>query len=100
MKKLLRILKALAVDPNHVGALNNKGNTLYSLERYNEAIVYYNKSLAIDPNDFDALYNIGLSLSRLEKYNEAITYFDKALAIDPNYDLARKFKSLAIERLG
>jgi tetratricopeptide (TPR) repeat protein len=41
--------KALAIDPDYVYALTNKGNTLSNLGRYQEAIEYYDKALAIDP---------------------------------------------------
>jgi tetratricopeptide (TPR) repeat protein len=37
--------------------MNNKGNALDSLERYDEAIECYNKALAIDPNYTKALNN-------------------------------------------
>ena len=47
--------KALEIDPNDIDALNGKGDALYDLERYNEAIMYYDKVLQIDPNDTDAL---------------------------------------------
>ena len=43
--------KALAIDPNHVFALINKGYALNILGQYLEAIRYYDKALAIDPNN-------------------------------------------------
>jgi tetratricopeptide (TPR) repeat protein len=49
--------------------LDNKGFALYSLGKYNEAIIYYDKSLAIDPNYTTALNNKALALLKLEKYN-------------------------------
>ena len=49
------MIKYLQIDPNDTDALNGKGDTLYDLERYSEAITYYDKVLQIDPNDIDAL---------------------------------------------
>jgi len=53
------------MDPNDVKALYNKGNALYDLEKYEEAIVYYDKALEIEPNHVDALNNKGLALNAL-----------------------------------
>ena len=77
--------KVLAIDPNHIGALNNKGLSLSNLGKYKKAIEYYDKVLNIDKNNLDTLNNKGLSLAKLGKYTEAIEYYDKVLAIDPNH---------------
>ena len=69
--------KALEIDPNDTDALNGKGDTLYDLERYSEAITYYDKVLQIDPKDTDALNGKGDTLYMLDKDDEAITYYDK-----------------------
>ena len=42
--------RALAIDPNLVESLNNKGIALNNLGRYEEGIDYYDRALAIDPN--------------------------------------------------
>ncbi|MGD9673462.1 MAG: tetratricopeptide repeat protein [Candidatus Nitrosocosmicus sp.] len=84
--------KVLAIDPNDVYALGNKGGALFNLGKYDEAITYYDKVLVIDPNDVYALGNKGGALFNLGKYDEAITYSDKALAIDPNDIFALYYK--------
>ena len=43
--------KVLAIDPNNVLALNEKGNALGGLGNYKEAIAYYDKALAVDPKN-------------------------------------------------
>jgi tetratricopeptide (TPR) repeat protein len=73
------------VTANNIGLLTNKGIALFNLERYTEAIKYFDKALAIDPQYVDALNNKGRALSHLGNYTGGIEYFDKALAIDPNY---------------
>ena len=88
--------KALAVEPNYVSALANKGLALNSLERYYEAIEYFDKALAVEPNHVNALTNKGLALNSLERYDEAIEYFDKALAVEPNHVNALTNKGLAL----
>jgi hypothetical protein len=55
----------LAIEPNDIDALYNKGVDLGYLGRYQEAIDYYDRVLAIDPNDIDALTNRALALDSL-----------------------------------
>src|SRR5262249_35337186 len=54
--------KALAIDPNYVSALNDKGLALGYLGNYTGAIMYFDKALAIDPNYVPALNGKGLVL--------------------------------------
>ena len=60
--------KALAVRPNYIVALNNKGLALSGLGNYTGAIKYYDKALAINPNYVEGLNNKGLALSGLGNY--------------------------------
>lgn len=55
--------KALEIDPNDADAWNNKGNALYNLGNYNEAIECYDRALKIDPKNADARYNKGSALA-------------------------------------
>jgi len=79
----------------------DKGNSLYELGMYEEAIEYYDRALAIDPNNVNALAYTGLSLLLGDNPNpaEAIEQFDKALAIDPNNVDTLAYKDLAVEKL-
>jgi tetratricopeptide (TPR) repeat protein len=61
----------------------NKANVLQDLQRYDEALQYYDKVLEIDPKDIDALYDKASVLEDLERYDEALQYYDKVLDIDP-----------------
>jgi tetratricopeptide (TPR) repeat protein len=47
---------------NEATELYEKGLLLYKLERYDEAIEYYDKALEIDPKYMLAWYNKGLVL--------------------------------------
>jgi tetratricopeptide (TPR) repeat protein len=56
----------LAINPNDAETLNHKGNVLTALNKYKEAIVYYDMSLAINPNYAEA-NNKGIALAKLKK---------------------------------
>jgi len=68
-----------------VGFWNNKGSSLCTLGRHEEAIDCFDKALAIDPRKAKPWANKGVSLGALGRSEEAIACYDKALAIDPRY---------------
>ena len=51
--------KALALDPDHLEALGNRGSVLGALRRYDEALRDYDRALALSPNHAMLLYNRG-----------------------------------------
>ncbi len=57
---------------------------LLNLQKYEEAILLYEKAIKIDPNQYSAWYNKGLALSSLRQYEQAIYSFNKAIEIDFN----------------
>ena len=59
--------KALRIDPNYKGALNDKGAALVCLGEYQEAIEWFDKALRIDPNSNIYRKNKELALERLVK---------------------------------
>ncbi|MTJ09440.1 MULTISPECIES: tetratricopeptide repeat protein [unclassified Anabaena] len=61
-----------------------QGIELIDLERYEEAISYFDKAIAINPDDHDAWFHRGTVLDELQRYREAIASYDKAIAINPD----------------
>ena len=59
---ILVLDRALAIDPDHIHALNHKGNALIGLGLQEEAIVWYDKALQVDPNYVHALNGKGNAL--------------------------------------
>ena len=76
--------RALAIDQNHVGALNWKAFLPSFLERYEEEIEAYDRWLAIDQNNTNAWRRKGEAFGNLKRYDEAILAYDRALAIEPD----------------
>jgi tetratricopeptide (TPR) repeat protein len=62
----------------------SRGLTLFTIERYEEAIASYNKALEIKPDYYEAWSNRGLTFFTIERYEEAIASYNKALEIKPD----------------
>jgi predicted O-linked N-acetylglucosamine transferase (SPINDLY family) len=75
---------AVALDPRYVEALNNRGNILQALKRFDDALASYEEALGVKPDHADVWCNRGEALFALERFDEAIASHDKALAINPD----------------
>ncbi len=77
--------RALAINPQHPGSLNNRGNALLDLHRAAEALDSYDQVLQLQPEHVEAGNNRGSALRQLKRYSEALAAFDRVLAIKPDY---------------
>jgi tetratricopeptide (TPR) repeat protein len=57
----------LAIYPNHMEALANKGLALGNLGRYQEAIEYFDQAIAIIPDATETLNNKANALTELQQ---------------------------------
>ncbi|PSF34925.1 hypothetical protein C7H19_18125 [Aphanothece hegewaldii CCALA 016] len=77
--------KVLEFNPNHDGALLQRGEILYKVfDQNEEALACFNKALQLNSNNADAWCNRALILSSLNRYEEALASFDKCLQIQPD----------------
>jgi len=76
--------EALALVPDHVGALNNLGVLLKTLNRFAPAVAHYRRALALRPDDVGLLTNLGNALRGLGRFDEAEAVLRRALALNPN----------------
>lgn len=77
-----------AVPANPATIYNRWGNSFYSLERYQEAVVKYQQSIELDPDDAVVHDNLGGAYHELGEYDEAIAEFERAVMLDPEYATA------------
>ena len=77
--------KALAVKPDIVEALSNRGIVLADLNRFEEAVESYDRALAIKPDYAEALNNRAAALMELGRLDEALANYSRAVAIKPDY---------------
>ncbi|NJM77766.1 MAG: CHAT domain-containing protein, partial [Acaryochloridaceae cyanobacterium RU_4_10] len=77
-----------------------RGNELYALGRYKDAIESYEKATQYKPNYHEAWYNRGIALSNLGQIEAAIASYDKALEIKPDKHQAWYSRGISLSDLG
>jgi tetratricopeptide (TPR) repeat protein len=82
----MALRKAIDIEPNHIGALNELGFLLaVELQRYDEAEQAFRKAIDIDAEYVLSWNNLGNLLRLcLQRYAEAEEAYKKAIKIDPN----------------
>lgn len=77
-----------------------RGNQLWRLKRYDEAIAAFEKAIALNPEFVHlAHHGKGLALYRQRKYSAALASFELATTLNPNYSAAFSWKSLSLQEL-
>ena len=66
--------------------LYSQGKILSDSEKYEEAIVFYNKVLKVNPEQETVWFDRGVALHYLNKHEEAIISYCKALEVNPDYE--------------
>jgi tetratricopeptide (TPR) repeat protein len=90
----------LAENESNVNAWYSRGNSLYELGRYEEAIASYDRAISIKPDYYGAWYNRGISLYELGIYEEAIANYDRTISIKPDDPQAWHNRGISLRRLG
>uniref|UniRef100_B8HTF0 AAA-4 family protein n=1 Tax=Cyanothece sp. (strain PCC 7425 / ATCC 29141) TaxID=395961 RepID=B8HTF0_CYAP4 len=98
-RALESLSEALRTDGKDPELLQQKGNTLLSMNRAEEALDSYNAAESIIPDNYVLLTQKGIVLCRLGKYQEAISLFNKALSILPSYRAAKYEKVKAYKMM-
>ena len=76
--------RAVEADPTDVEAVGKKGEMLYQLHEYQEALETFNQALLLAKKPSDRLYNfLGYVKTELEDFQNAIADFTKSLEINP-----------------
>ncbi len=73
------------IRDNNATNLYNQGNTLYELNRYQEAFRAYDQALELDPDYVEAWKGQGDSLQGLQREEEALEAYEQAIQLQPDY---------------
>lgn len=85
---------ATVVNQSDPIAWINRGNQLYRLERFPEALAAFERALQLQPNLHQAWYGQGQVLTTQGRYAAALQAFERALAIAPTFHLALRDRAL------
>ncbi|MCC6157922.1 MAG: tetratricopeptide repeat protein [Deltaproteobacteria bacterium] len=86
--------RALDVDPDHAGALNNLGTTLARAERYDEAAEIFTRILSVDPANDPVIENLVRVRMQQGRFEEAAAIVADALRERPSERLKRLARGL------
>jgi CHAT domain-containing protein/Flp pilus assembly protein TadD len=84
--------------PNHK-AWFDRGNELFELGRYEEAIASYDRAIKINPDYHEAWANRGITLYSLGRDEDAIASYDQAVEIKPDKHDAWYNRGIALVNL-
>ncbi|MGB3265175.1 MAG: serine/threonine-protein kinase, partial [Microcoleus sp.] len=65
--------------------LYNRGNTLYNLSRFEEALAAYDRAISLRPDYAEVWQEKAKTLYELKKYQESQSAYDKAIELKPEY---------------
>ena len=89
---------ALEQDTTYVPALLTAGQVSGQLERYEQAVAYFEQVVSIRPNDSEGWYFLALSLSSLGHKNDATTAFKRCTEVgEPQDRFSKKAMQLLSE---
>ncbi len=76
--------KILTLNPDHIGALINRGLSRVSQGHPEQALLDFNRVLGIEPNNIMALNNRGSIYYTLGDFIKATSDYNRVLEIEPN----------------
>lgn len=90
----------IAIDPTHVKAWNQRGETYLSMQQAEKALADLNKAIELKANYADAYYNRARVFAKKKDNDAAIADYSKAVQFDPKMDIAWAFRALLYKDKG
>jgi len=84
-------------NPKDPRAALEVANFLYDVERWQDAIRWYQRALELEPRNTDARTDLGTCFYNLSRFDEAIAEFNRTLELEP--DKPQALYNLAMARL-
>lgn len=84
---------------NYAYIWHHRGDVMYELKRYPEAIASYEKAVQIDPQYARSMYSRGLLLAELGRDREALTAYNQALELYPDWKAVKESKQQILNKI-
>ncbi|BAY47024.1 TPR repeat-containing serine/threonine protein kinase [Scytonema sp. HK-05] len=88
-----------AINSVNATELYKQANTLYELQRYQDALSRYEKAVNIRPEYAQARNGQGKTLYELKEYKEALAAYDKTIQLEPDYLPAWSGRGFTLNKL-
>jgi tetratricopeptide (TPR) repeat protein len=79
-------LEAIKIDPKDKDYWNELGDIAVVTEKYDQAIVYFDKSIEISPNNYAFVEKGNILYDQKKQYEKAVSQYDQALKIEVTTD--------------
>lgn len=83
-----KLRQAIESGPENAAWFFNMALTLDAMERYEEAITFYEKALDATPDDAEILNCLGVDYTRTAQYDLALATFEQIEQINPSFEPA------------
>jgi tetratricopeptide (TPR) repeat protein len=77
--------RVIALEPNHIDAVLNRGMIAYEKGDLEDAAEHFRRAIAIEPDSPVAHFNLGSTLDELGLLSESRQHLRLATRLDPNY---------------
>ncbi|KAE9521597.1 hypothetical protein AGLY_018005 [Aphis glycines] len=94
-KKAKQIIRVEVIADQHCEALSEIGDLYFWAERYEEAILNYQKALELNPNMEDTLYNLGKVYFKITDYQKSVEALVNASKLAPKNVTVLRFLAIA-----
>jgi len=88
-----------SINSANAGDLYKKANTLYDLQRYEDALNNYKQAIDIKPEYAQAWNGQARALYELNSHQDALSAYDKAIEIEPSYQDSWKGRGFVLNKL-
>lgn len=97
--RTLEALPQVPVNPDHPDSLKKRGDAMFGLGRYEDAITCYDRAIHIQPNNPKLWCSLASALMKLTRYREAIACFDRAIHLKPESHIPWYWRSRVLMEL-
>jgi tetratricopeptide (TPR) repeat protein len=89
----------VSANPDHPDNLKKRGDTMFGLGRYEDAIACYDRAIHVQPNNPKIWCSLASALMKLTRYREAIACFDRAIHLKPESHIPWYWRSRVLIEL-